>query len=99
MFQLIILVQLKEGADPTPIMDYLKNELPTQVPTLRRSDVRRDLGLTAHLGHNASFSWIADFDDEEGWKVYRDSEAHDVWRDMMTPIADQYLAVQTVVNA
>ncbi|GAA1532785.1 Dabb family protein [Nocardioides humi] len=98
MFQLIILAQLKEGADPLPLMEFLRAELPRQVPTVRRSEVREDLGLTKHLGHNATFCWIVDFDDQAGWQVYRDSAAHDTLCELLFPVAEQYLATQTIVE-
>lgn len=98
MFQLIILAQLKDGADPAPLMEFLGTELPRQVPTVRRSDVRADLGLTKDLGHNATFSWIVDFEDQAGWQVYRDSDAHETFKGLLFPVAEQYLATQTLTD-
>lgn len=97
MLQLVILAQLKEGADAEPILDALR-AMPDHVPTIRRSELRHDLGLTKQLGHNATFMWAADFDDQAGWQVYRDSAQHDVFRDLLIPAAEQYLATQTHVE-
>lgn len=98
MLQLIILAQLRDDADPRPIADFLEHEMPRQVRSIRRSQVRADLGLTRHLGHNATLCWIADFDDQAGWQEYRDSAAHDVFRDLLIPASVQYLATQTLVE-
>lgn len=98
MFQLIILAQIREDADAQPIMDFLAHEMPRQVQSIRHSQIRQDLELTKHLGHNATFCWIADFDDQAGWQQYRDSAAHDQFRDMLIPASVQYLATQTLVE-
>lgn len=98
MFQLIILAQIRDGEDPTQLMEFLRDDMPRRVPSIRRSEVRSDLGLTKHLGHNATFTWIADFDDQAGWQLYRDSEAHDEFAGMLKPIADQYLATQSLTE-
>ncbi|HEY1970182.1 MAG TPA: hypothetical protein VGH89_19675 [Pseudonocardia sp.] len=98
MFQLIILAQIRDDADPTPLMDFLRTDMPQRVRSIRRSEVRADLGLTKHLGHNATFTWIADFDDQAGWQLYRDSEAHDEFARNLKAIAEQYLATQSVTE-
>lgn len=97
MLQLVILAQIRDDADPEPIIAVLQ-DMPNHVKTIRRSELRRDLGLTKQLGHNATFMWIADFDDQAGWQVYRDSTQHDEFRDLLIPAAVQYLATQTLVD-
>ena len=98
MFQLIILAQIRDGEDPTALMEFLRTEMPRRVPSIRRSEVRPDLALTAHLGHNATFTWIADFDDQAGWQLYRDSEAHDEFANALKAISDVYLATQSLTE-
>ena len=97
MLQLVILAQLRDDADLEPIIDVL-TDMPNHVKSIRRGELRRDLGLTKQLGHNATFMWVADFDDQEGWQQYRDSPQHDEFRDLLIPAAEQYLATQTLVE-
>lgn len=97
MLQLIVMAQLKDGSDPAPILDVLRR-MPETVTTIRRAELRPDLGLTKHLGHNATFTWIVDFDDQDGWQVYRDSPEHEVFANLLKPSAEQYLATQSEVK-
>ena len=76
MFRLIILMQLNEGVDPQPYLDALE-ALPSRAPSITRAVVAGDLGLTKEYGHNASFSWVAEFEDQAGWEAYIATEAHD----------------------
>jgi hypothetical protein len=96
VFQLIVMAQLRDDEDPTPLMEFLRDEMPRRLPSIRRSEVRADLGLTKHLGHNATFTWIVDFDDQAGWQLYRDSEAHDEFATRLKAVAEQYLATQSI---
>ena len=64
MFRLIILWQLKEGIDPQPFIDALE-AMPARVPSIKRAVAAGDLGLTKQYGHNCSFSWVAEFEDQE----------------------------------
>ena len=93
MFRLIILMQLKEGVDPKPLMDALE-ALPSRAPTIRKATLSGDLGLTKQYGHNCTFSWIAEFDDQAGWEAYIATEAHDEFGAMFMPVVEQFLVNQ-----
>jgi hypothetical protein len=96
MFRLTILMQLKDGVDPQPYIDALE-ALPARAPSVRKAYASGDLGLTAQYGHNASFGWIAEFDDQAGWEEYIASEAHDEFAAMFMPNVEQFLVNQWVV--
>jgi hypothetical protein len=96
MFRLIILWQLKEGIDPQPFIDALE-ALPARVPSVKSAVTAGDLGITKQYGHNCSFSWVAEFDDQAGWEAYIASEAHDEFATMFMPACDQFLVNQWVL--
>lgn len=98
MFRLIILWQLKDGYDPQPFIDALE-ALPARVPSINRAVAAGDLGLTKQYGHNCSFSWVAEFDDQEAWAEYIASEAHDEFAALFMPACDQFLVNQWVLPA
>jgi Stress responsive A/B Barrel Domain len=93
MFRLIILMQLKEGVDPAPFIAALE-EMPKTVPSIRSSVATPDLGLTKEYGHNCSFSWVAEFDDEAGWDEYIASQEHDDFYELYKDKVEQYLVSQ-----
>jgi len=82
--------------DTTPeqvaaIADSLR-ELPSQIPELRSYVVGADAGLTEG---NAHLAVVADFDDAEGWAVYRDHPAHQaVITQQIVPLLTSRSAVQ-----
>jgi hypothetical protein len=98
MFRLIILWQLKEGIDPQPFIDALE-AMPARVPSIKRAVAAGDLGLTKQYGHNCSFSWVAEFEDQAGWAEYIASPAHDEFAEMFMPACDQFLVNQWVLPA
>ena len=66
--------------------------LPALLPVLRAYHVGADLGL---VEGNFEFAVVADFDDLEGWQVYRDHPEHrDIIARFIQPIAAQRAAVQ-----
>ncbi len=66
--------------------------LPGLLPVLRAYHVGADLGL---VEGNFEFAVVADFDDLEGWQVYRDHPEHrDIIARFIQPIAAQRAAVQ-----
>ncbi|HEY4331585.1 MAG TPA: Dabb family protein [Ilumatobacteraceae bacterium] len=89
----MFMMQLKEGVDVQPYLDALE-ALPSRAPTIRRTVVAGDLGLTKQYGHNCSFSWIAEFDDQAGWEAYLQTEAHDEFGAMFMPNVDAFLVNQ-----
>ncbi len=93
MFRLIILIQLNEGVDPQPYIDALE-ALPARVPSVKKAVVTGDLGLTKQYGHNSSFAWVAEFEDQAGWEAYIASEAHDEFGEMFMPNTAQFLVNQ-----
>ena len=93
MFRLIILMQLKDGVDPAPFISALE-EMPKTVPSIRNAVVTPDLGLTKEYGHNCSFAWVAEFDDQEGWAQYIATKEHDDFYEMYKDKVEQYLVSQ-----
>jgi hypothetical protein len=93
VFRLIILMQLKEGVDPTPYVKALE-DMPKTVPSIRSSVATADLGLTKQYGHNCSFAWVAEFDDQAGWAEYIASKEHDAFYEMYKDTVEQYLVSQ-----
>jgi len=93
VFRLIILMQLNEGVDPQPFIDALE-ALPSRAPSVRRAVTTGDLGLTKQYGHNSSFSWVAEFDDQAGWQAYQETAAHDEFAEMFMPNVSQFLVNQ-----
>ncbi len=66
--------------------------LPALLPVLRAYHVGPDLGLA---GGNFEFAVVADFDDLEGYQVYRDNPEHrEIIGKFIQPIAAQRAAVQ-----
>jgi Stress responsive A/B Barrel Domain len=66
--------------------------LPALLPVLRAYHVGPDLGLA---GGNFEFAVVADFDDLEGYRVYRDNPEHrEIIGKFIQPIAAQRAAVQ-----
>jgi hypothetical protein len=93
MFRLIILMQLKEGVDPQPFVEAL-DDLAATVPSVRSAVATGDLGLTKEYGHNASFSWVAEFDDQAAWMEYIQSAEHDAFYEMYKDQVEQFLVNQ-----
>jgi hypothetical protein len=66
--------------------------LPALLPVLRAYHVGPDLGL---VEGNFEFAVVADFDDLEGYQVYRDNPEHrEIIGKFIQPIAAQRAAVQ-----
>ncbi len=66
--------------------------LPALLPVLRAYHVGPDLGLA---GGNFEFAVVADFDDLEGFQVYRDNPEHrEIIGKFIQPIAARRAAVQ-----
>ena len=93
MFRLIILMQLKEGVDPEPYIKALE-EMPKTVPSIKKGTVTGDLGLTKQYGHNSSFAWVAEFDDQDGWAEYIASKEHDAFYELYKDNVEQFLVNQ-----
>ncbi len=67
-------------------------ELPGAIPTVRRYHFGPDLGVNEG---NFSYAVVADFDDADGYLVYRDHPAHQaVIRDRIAPLRIERAAVQ-----
>ncbi len=66
--------------------------LPVLLPVLRAYHVGPDLGL---VEGNFEFAVVADFDDLEGYQVYRDNPEHrEIIAKFIQPLAAQRAAVQ-----
>jgi len=94
MFRHIVLLTLTEDASPADrraILDGLAT-LPGRIPTIRNYVVGTDAGIN---DGNADVVAVADFDDAEGYLVYRDAEAHrQVIAEFIAPVLASRSAVQ-----
>jgi hypothetical protein len=93
VFRLIILMQLKEGVDPKPFIDAL-HEMPKTVPSIKSSVATPDLGLTKEYGHNSTFAWIAEFENQAGWEAYIATDEHNAFYDLYKDDVEQFLVNQ-----
>jgi hypothetical protein len=94
MFRHVVLFSWKPEAaeeDKQALADELR-KLPGQIGELRGYHVGPDAGLRQG---NFDFAVVADFDDRDGYIVYRDHPAHRAVVDKyVTPMAAQRAAVQ-----
>jgi len=94
MFRHIVLLSFTEGTtgeDVSAIVDAL-HTLPERVPTIRQYVVGTDAGLAEG---NADLTAIADFDDQAGYEVYRDHDAH---QQVITELIKPRLAGRTATQ-
>jgi len=94
MFRHIVLLTLTEDAPETSrqaILDGLAT-LPGRIPSLRSYTFGVDAGIN---DGNADVVAVADFDDADGYLIYRDHEAHrQVVSDLIKPVLASRAAVQ-----
>jgi len=66
--------------------------LPGRLPQLRAYSFGRDAGLREG---NADFAVVADFDDEDGWRLYtEDPEHRRVIEELIAPVTEVRSAIQ-----
>lgn len=94
MFRHVVLFAWKPEAseeDKQAFADELR-KLPSEIGELRAYQVGADAGMRTG---NFDFAVVADFDDRDGFIVYRDHPAHRAVVDRyVTPMAAQRAAVQ-----
>lgn len=94
MFRHIVLLTLKDDTTDEQrraILDGLAT-LPGRIPTIRRYSFGLDAGINEG---NAEVVACGDFDDADGYLVYRDHEAHrQVIADCIAPVLASRTAVQ-----
>ena len=75
MIRHVSLLTWVEGVTPEQVQAVIDGlrALPLQIPELRDYRVGPDLGID---DDTASFVVIAEFDDEDGYRTYRDHPAH-----------------------
>jgi hypothetical protein len=95
MLRHVVLLSWTESATAeqrSAVVDAL-NTLPAQIPEIRSYRVGADAGLAAQ--GNAHLAVVADFDNVDGYFVYRDHPAHkDVIARLILPILASRAAVQ-----
>ena len=95
MFRHVVLLSWTESATAEQrraVADAL-NALPAQIPQIRSYRVGTDAGVAAQ--GNADLAVVADFDDLDGYFVYRDHPVHkDVITRLILPILASRAAVQ-----
>jgi hypothetical protein len=94
MFRHIVLLTVSSGAPDgasRSIVDALST-LPSQIPEIRSYSIGTDAGVNQG---NADVSVVADFDDRDGYLVYRDHPAHRaVIDERITPVLESRSAIQ-----
>jgi hypothetical protein len=94
MFRHIVLLNLSSGA-PGGSADAIVaglSTLPAQIEEIRSYSIGTDAGVNQG---NADVSVVADFDDREGYLVYRDHPAHRaVIDERITPVLESRSAIQ-----
>lgn len=94
MFRHIVLLNLTDAAgedDRAAIIDALAT-LPDRIQSIRAYTTGTDAGLA---DGNADICAVADFDDEAGYFVYRDHEAHtSVIAEHIAPVLASRTAIQ-----
>lgn len=98
MIRHVVCFRWIEGTGPEQVAAVAAGlaTLPEEIPEIRRYQFGSDLGLR---DGNADFAVVADFDDEAGWRAYRDHPAHQrVSDERIGPIVADRLAVQLRVD-
>jgi len=54
-------------------------------PHVRRREVATGLRIIENLPPHAHYSWIFDFEDEDGWRAYMSGEPHHRFAEVVTP--------------
>jgi hypothetical protein len=94
MFRHIVLLTLSSGAPDGAagaIVDGLST-LPARIDEIRSYSIGTDAGVNQG---NADVSVVADFDDRDGYLVYRDHPAHRaVIDERITPVLESRSAIQ-----
>jgi hypothetical protein len=95
VFRHVVLFTWTEEATPAQrdaVCDALR-ALPASIPEVRDCRIGQDAGLVAQ--GNADLAVVADFDDVDGYVVYRDHPVHqDVITRLIRPILASRAAVQ-----
>lgn len=94
MFRHVVLFRWKPDAtdDDKAAVGRALAELPVAIPTLRDYRFGPDAGVNAG---NFGFAVVADFDDVDGYLVYRDHPAHQaVIAEHIAPVLAERAAVQ-----
>ena len=63
-------------------------------PHVRRREVATGLRIIENLPPHAHYSWIFDFEDEDGWRAYMSAEPHHRFAEVVTPYLES--AIMTV---
>ena len=94
MFRHVVLLTFSDEASDArvqEVVDHLRT-LPAAIPEIRSYEVGRDAGLAPG---NADVVVVADFDDADGYAVYRDHPRHqEVIATRITPILAARSALQ-----
>ncbi|MBO0776706.1 MAG: Dabb family protein [Actinobacteria bacterium] len=94
MFRHVVLFKWADGMTDERVRAVAAElrKLPAAIGTLRGYQVGPDAGLNPA---NSDFAVVADFDDAEGYRVYRDHPAHRaVVEQYITPVVASRTAVQ-----
>ena len=75
MLRHVVLLTWVPGTPPETVEAVVTalRALPARIPEIRAYSVGRDAGVAEG---NAHLAVVADFDDVEGWRVYRDDPEH-----------------------
>lgn len=98
MIRHVVCFRWTEGTGPEQVAAVAAGlaALPGEIPEIRQYRFGSDLGLAEG---NADFAVVADFDDEAGWRTYREHPAHQrVIAERIGPIVADRLAVQLRID-
>ena len=99
MYRHVILFRWQHDATPEQVAaahEHLAT-LTERLPQIRSFSAAPDVG---RQDHNADYALVADFDDEAGYRAYRDDPYHlDVIDRYMKPILESYVRVQYRTSA
>ena len=99
MFRHVVLLSFGPHSAPGAIDEVVTRlrALPGEVPTIRAYSVGRDAKLASG---NADLAVVADFDDEDGYRLYATHPAHlAVITTAIAPILSSRVAVQYEMDA
>jgi endonuclease/exonuclease/phosphatase family metal-dependent hydrolase len=97
MIRHVSLLTFKPGTTPAQVdaITVALRRLPGLIPVLRDYRVGSDLGIDTG---NATFVVIGDFDDEDGYRTYRDHPEHvAVARSLILPVLAARTAAQYAI--
>ena len=93
MFRVVCLGRLSDPSKAGLVVAAARR-LIEEEPHVRRREVATGLRIIENLPPHAHYSWIFDFEDEDGWRAYMSAEPHHRFAEVVTPYLES--AIMTV---